>query len=89
MYESGYAEPTWDDGIFGMLRETRNLAGLLLQAGEFDAAFFFAHAVAAMIRRCEGKETGDQDEVIEWAKALDVVMVGAMEGWRAKAKRRR
>jgi hypothetical protein len=43
-----------------------------------------------MIRRCEGKKMEDQDEkVIEWAKALDVVMVGTVEGWRAKARRRR
>ena len=85
MYESGYAEPTGGDGIFGMLRKTRELAEKLLQAAEFDAAFFFAHAAAAMIRRCEVSEANGEEgekKVVEWAKALDVVMEGAIKGWR-------
>jgi hypothetical protein len=88
MYESGYAEPSWGGGIFDMLQKTRELAERLLQAAEFDAAFFFAHAAAAMIRRCEVSEVnGEEDEkkVVEWAKALDMVMEGAIKGWRKQS----
>jgi hypothetical protein len=86
MYDSGYAEPTWGDGIFGMLSETRQLAEKLLQVAEFDAAFFFAHAAAAMIRRCEGLDAKDQEkQVVEWAKALDVLMAAAVRGWRVQS----
>jgi len=64
MYDSGYAEPTWGDGIFGMLSETP----------------------AAMIRRCEGLDSKDQKEqVVEWAKALDVLMAAAVRGWRVQS----
>ena len=88
MYESDYADPTWDGGIFGMLQETRQLAEKLLQVAEFDAAFFFAHAAAAMIRRCEVSEVDGPEEekkVVEWAKALDMVMEGAVKGWRKQS----
>jgi hypothetical protein len=85
MYESGYAEPIPGSGLFDMLHGTRNLAEKLLEAAEFDAAFFFAHAVAAMIRRCEGSEVEDQQEdVVEWAKALDELMSAAVKGWRGE-----
>ncbi|KIM74396.1 hypothetical protein PILCRDRAFT_828232 [Piloderma croceum F 1598] len=88
MYESGYAEPSrggWD--MMDMLRGTRNLAEKLLQVKEYDAAFFFAHEVAAMIRRCESEagDNGNQKKVDAWAKALDTVMWGAVKGWRAKS----
>lgn len=87
MYDSGHAEPVrggW--GIFGMLYGTRQLAEKLLEVKEYAAAFFFAHAVAAMLRRCEKDEAEDEeDEVLEWAKALDVVMAGAVKGWRKEA----
>jgi hypothetical protein len=87
MYESGFAEPTRGGGdIFDMLEETRDLSEKLPQAAEFDAAFFFAHAVAAMIRRCEGDEVKRKEgKVVEWAKAFDAVMVGAVKGWRAQS----
>jgi len=89
MYESGYAEPgRGGGGIFDMLEDTRELAEKLQQAEEFEAAFFFAHVVAEMIRRCEDDEVdGEEDEekVIEWAKALDTVMAGAVKGWHAKS----
>jgi len=89
MYESGYAEPGRGGyGILDMLEGTRELAEKLQQEGVFDAAFFFAHAVAEMIRRCENDEVdGEEDEekVIEWAKALDTVMAGAVEGWRKQS----
>ena len=81
MYDSGYAEPGrggW--GICGMLQGTRELAEKLLPAKEFDAAFFFAHAAAEMIRRCEEDE--QEDDAKEWAEVLDTVMVGAVKGWR-------
>ena len=85
MYESGYAEPTRGGGIFDMLEGTRQLATLLLEAKDFDAAFFFAHAPAAMIRRCEADDADDEEQVIEWAKALDAIMAGAVKGWRAQS----
>jgi hypothetical protein len=70
-----------------MLQGTRNLAEKLLEAGEYDAAFFFAHEAAAMIRRCENDaiDDGNQKKVDAWAKALDVVMGGAVKGWRKKS----
>lgn len=82
MYDSGYSEPGFGATIFTMLRDTRNLAEKLLQEGEFEAAFFFGHEVAAMIRRCEDDDA--QDDPKEVAKALDVLMEGAVKGWRAK-----
>jgi hypothetical protein len=88
MYDSGDAEPSRgdDEGLFGMLQETRDLAEELLKAKEFDAAFFFAHAVAEMIRRCEADDAEDQPELVEeWAKALDALMVDAVTGWRARS----
>jgi len=86
MYESGYAEPTrGGGGIFDMLEGTRQLARLLLEAKVFDAAFFFAHAPAAMIRRCEADDADDEEEVVEWAKQLDAIMAGAVNGWRTQS----
>jgi len=89
MYESGYAEPRrGGNGIFDMLQGTRELAEKLLEVKEYDAAFFFAHAVAAMIRRCEAEEAGDsdqQEDAIEWARALDELMTEAVKGWRKEA----
>jgi hypothetical protein len=65
-----------------MLQETRDLAKKLPEEKEFDAAFFFAHAVAEMIRRCEGDDAQDQpEEVEEWAKVLDKLMVDSVIGW--------
>jgi hypothetical protein len=88
MYQSGYAEPSrgsnWN--IFTMLEDTRDLAEKLLQEGEFAAAFFFGHAVAAMISSCEKTDAEDfPEDVEEWAKALDVLMNEAVKGWRAKS----
>jgi hypothetical protein len=81
MYDSGYAEPCrGGGGICDMLRGTRELAEKLLPAKEFHAAFFFAHAAAEMIRRCEEDE--EQGNASEWAEALDTIMVGAVKGWR-------
>jgi hypothetical protein len=88
MYESGYAEPGRGGyGILDMLQGTRELAEKLQEAKEFDAAFFFAHAVAEMIRRCEADELDyeDKESVIEWAKTLDTVMAGAVKGWCAQS----
>lgn len=89
LYDSGYAEPRrGGNGIFDMLQMTRELAEELLEVKEYDAAFVFAHAVAAMIRRCEAEEAGDsdqQDDAIEWAKALDSLMTEAVKGWRKEA----
>jgi hypothetical protein len=88
MYESGYAEPRrGGGGILDMLRGTRSLAEKLLEAKEYDAAFFFAHEVAAMIRRCEQdvRDEGSQKQADAWAKALDTLMWGAVKGWRAKS----
>jgi len=89
MYESGYAEPSRGGfDLFGMLEGTRELAEKLQQAKEYEAAFFFAHSVAEMIRRCEKDEMdGEEDEekVVEWAKGLDTVMAGAVKGWRGKS----
>lgn len=88
MYDSGYAEPCrGGGGIFDMLYGTRQLAEKLLEAKEYDAAFFFAHEVATMMRRCEGSEThpDDEEDVIKWAKALDVLMAEAVKGWRKQA----
>jgi hypothetical protein len=39
-----------------------------------------------MIRRCEGDEVKRKEgKVVEWAKAFDAVMVGAVKGWRAQS----
>jgi hypothetical protein len=85
MYDSGYAEPGRGGSLFDMLHGTRNLAEKLLEAAEFDAAFFFAHAVATMIRRCEGSDVKhEQEKVVEWAKALDELMTAAVKGWRGE-----
>ena len=91
MYGTDYAYPSrcggW--GIFEMLKKTYELAEKLQQEGVFDAAFFFAHAAAEMIRRCEGEETGDDEEkVIQWAKGLDTIMSGAVKGWRKESGKR-
>lgn len=84
--ESPYAEPWGGNTIFYMLEATRTLAEKLLQVKEYDAAFFFAHAVTAMIRRCEESEAKhEQEKVIKWAEALDGVMVAAAKGWRKGA----
>jgi hypothetical protein len=87
MYESGYAEPRRGSSLLDMLQGTRELAEKLQEAKEFDAAFFFAHSVAEMIRRCEGNSefSEDDENVIEWAKTLDTVMAGAVKGWRAQS----
>ena len=87
MYESGYADPRRGGyGILDMLEDTRALAEKLEQAQEYEGAFFFAHAVAEMIRRCEDDEDeDDKEKVVEWAKALDTVMAGAVKGWRAQS----
>jgi hypothetical protein len=87
MLESGHMEPEYGATIFSVLQGTRDLAEKLLPEGEFEAAFFFAHAAAAMIRRCEeseGLRMGLESEVEEWAKALDGVMKGAVKGWHGK-----
>jgi len=85
MYQSGYADPRRGGyGLFDMLEETRALAEKLQQVEVFDAAFFFAHAVAEMLRRCEDDEVDDEEDeekMIEWAKALDRIMSGAVKGW--------
>jgi hypothetical protein len=87
MYESGYLEPSrgYDDDIFTMMKDTRTLAEKLLKEGEYEAAFFFGHAVAAMIRKCEDSDAEDfPEEVDESAKALDGLMEEAVKGWRKK-----
>ena len=76
------------DGIFGILQETYELAEKLQQEGIFDAAFFFAHAVGVIVRRCEDNDEiyDDQEEkVIQWAEGLDVIMSGAIKGWRKQS----
>jgi len=84
--ESLDAEPVGDVTVFLMLNGTRRLTSELLQAKEFGAAFFFAHAPAAMIRRCEGTDEADDPKKVEkWAKELDGIMAGAVKGWRAKS----
>jgi len=83
LYDSPDAEPWGGNTMFIMLDATRLLAEKLLQVKEYAAAFFFAHAVAAAIRRCEESEEKDEPEnVIKWAEALDGLMVAAVKGWR-------
>src|ERR1700722_5246441 len=89
MYESGECEPGRGDTMFDMLSGTRKLAKELFKAGDYDAAFFFAHACAEMIRRCEGDDADDPEEVEKWARGLDELMVGAVKGWRAKSKEKK
>lgn len=88
MHDSAHMEPDFEATIFSVLQGTRDLAEMLVPEGEFEAAFFFAHAAAATIRRCEeseGVRMGLESEVEEWAKALDGVMTGAVKGWRGKS----